>query len=204
MIARIVSRPSSQRIAAGVVLCLFIAAALVWSLIAPVEPRTTFADADDTALVAQGGLLYREHCASCHGANLEGQPHWQRVASNGRLPPPPLTHRGHSWMHSDAELLRRIKASFRDSSMPDYLTDMPAFDGVLNDQQMTAVLAFIKSQWPLGVRAYQAAQNPGRQGMPNAASDADWSFPIDCGQEPDRTGAPPREPAGDSRQRKTE
>jgi hypothetical protein len=51
---------------------------------------------------------------------------------------------------------------------------------------MIAVLAFIKSQWPVGVRAYQSVLNPGRRGMPRNMADADWNFPVDCGHEPDR------------------
>lgn len=181
-------------VATRVSLCLVISAALFWTLpgvwFSLVEPQSTFADADNPALVAQGGVTYREHCASCHGTDLEGQPNWQRVAANGRLPPPPLTHRGHSWMHSDAELLHTIKVSFRDSAPFDYLTDMPAFEAVLSDHQMIAVLAFIKSHWPIGVRAYQAILNPGRQGMPSATADADWTLPIDCGHEPERASTP--------------
>ena len=67
---------------------------------------------------------------------------------------------------------------------------MPAFEGVLSEQQMIAVLAFIKRRWPLGVRAYQSMLNPDRQGRPKAAADADWRFPLDCGHEPQRPGAP--------------
>ena len=93
-------------------------------------------------------------------------------------------------MHSDAELFRTIKVSLRDTAAPGYITDMPAFEGVLSEQQMIAVLAFIKSHWQLGVRAYQSMLNPGRQGMPKAAAEADWRFPIDCGHEPQRPSAP--------------
>jgi hypothetical protein len=90
-------------------------------------PRTDFADADNSTLVGLGGGLYREHCGSCHGANLEGQPGWQRVAANGRLPAPPQDDHCHGWMHSDAELLHTIKFSLRDTAAPGYVTDMPPF-----------------------------------------------------------------------------
>ncbi len=66
---------------------------------------------------------------------------------------------------------------------------MPAFAGVLSDQQTLAILSFVKSHWPIGVRAYQAYLNPGNHGMPKAAVDADWGLPIDCGREPNRAGA---------------
>jgi S-disulfanyl-L-cysteine oxidoreductase SoxD len=51
--------------------------------------------------------------------------------------------------------------------------------GTLNDDQILAVLAFIKSTWPPGVRAYQAAQNPGGPSL--ADLPGDWSFPPSCG-----------------------
>ncbi|MBI2584643.1 MAG: c-type cytochrome, partial [Rhodospirillales bacterium] len=35
------------------------------------------ADPDDANQVALGEQLYRAHCASCHGVNLEGQADWR-------------------------------------------------------------------------------------------------------------------------------
>jgi len=151
--------------------------------------QADFADADNPMLVAQGETLYRQHCAACHGANLEGQPDWHTLGANGRFPAPPQDQRGHSWMHSDRELLHTIKASVYDVAPPGYVSDMPAFEGALSDREVTAILAFIKSRWPIGVRAYQAYLNPGNQGLPKAAVAADWSLPIDCGSEPDRAAA---------------
>ena len=40
--------------------------------------------------------------------------------------------------------------------MPGYESDMPAFAGVLSDQQIRDVLAFIKSTWPKRELSYQA------------------------------------------------
>src|SRR3712207_7274070 len=39
--------------------------------------------------LALGGRLYEQHCAACHGAELKGQPEWQKRRSDGRLPAPP-------------------------------------------------------------------------------------------------------------------
>jgi mono/diheme cytochrome c family protein len=36
-----------------------------------------------------------------------------------------------------------------------YESDMPAFDGVLSDDQIRSVLAFIKSTWPERQRQFQ-------------------------------------------------
>src|SRR5437762_1151153 len=60
-------------------LTLGIAAAMslqALSLFAAEEP--TKADPGDPALVARGKAAYDQHCASCHGAKLEGQPNWRK------------------------------------------------------------------------------------------------------------------------------
>ena len=35
---------------------------------------------------------------------------------------------------------------------PDYRSEMPAFDGILSDAEIVAVLSFIKSTWPPEIR----------------------------------------------------
>ncbi|WP_423753368.1 c-type cytochrome [Candidatus Accumulibacter phosphatis] len=49
----------------------FLVAAIAWSTWQSTPPLI---DADDARLLAIGQRVYAEHCASCHGANLEGQP----------------------------------------------------------------------------------------------------------------------------------
>lgn len=112
----------------------------------------------DPAQVALGGRLYAERCASCHGAKLEGQPNWQESLSNGRMPAPPHDASGHTWHHSDAELFTITKKGLA-AVVPGYESDMPAFEGTLSDEEIRAVLAFIKSTWPKTEREYQQARN---------------------------------------------
>ena len=38
---------------------------------------------------------------------------------------------------------------------PGYQSDMPAFGGMLSDEQIWAVLAYIKSSWPPDIRRTQ-------------------------------------------------
>lgn len=145
-----------------------------------------FADADDQALVARGRVVYAGQCASCHGDKLQGQPAWQHLNEAGRLPAPPHDETGHSWMHSDADLFRLVRDSVAGIAPPGYVSDMPAFSGRLDDRDISAVIAFIKSSWPTGVRVYQAMQNPDGAGMPANMSGSDWRLPADCGTEPAR------------------
>jgi S-disulfanyl-L-cysteine oxidoreductase SoxD len=134
---------------------------------------------DDPEQVALGHRIYDSYCASCHGAHLEGQPRWWQVGANGRLPAPPQDQNGHTAQHSDAELYELVANSVYNLAPEGYQSDMPAFASILSDNGINAVLAYIKSTWPPGVRAYQAAQNPG--GKPLTNFPGDWTFPPSCG-----------------------
>ena len=105
-----------------------------------------------------GRSLYAANCASCHGANLEGQPDWMKRLPNGRLPAPPHDESGHSWHHSDKQLFTIVKSGLGAIS-PGYESDMPAFEGVLTDEQIVEVLDYIKSRWPDRARKYQVARS---------------------------------------------
>ena len=105
--------------------------------------------------ISRGRRLYAQHCASCHGAKLEGQANWQEPLPNGRMPAPPHDATGHTWHHSDRELLLITKKGMA-AIVPGYQSDMPAFDGVLSDPDIEAVLAFIKENWPREARRHQA------------------------------------------------
>lgn len=110
---------------------------------------------DDITL---GKQLYAGNCASCHGSNLEGQPDWKRRLPSGRMPAPPHDQTGHTWHHSDRDLCTMTKLGVA-ALVPDYESDMPAFEGVLTDAEIMAVLAFIKSTWPERQRKAQARLN---------------------------------------------
>jgi len=114
-------------------------------------------DPDDPAQVARGAVLYRDQCARCHGARLEGEPNWQTRKPNGELPAPPHDASGHTWHHPDAYLFAVTKHGLAPFVPPDYKSAMPSFVGVLSDDEIRAVLAFIESRWPPEIRARQAA-----------------------------------------------
>lgn len=131
----------------------------VWAVSAEeqaVPVGLTFLGAPVTAeQVAQGQKVYAEYCASCHGANLEGQPNWRRRLENGRMPAPPHDESGHTWHHSDQDLFAITKLGV-EGVVKGYESDMPAFGDILSDGQIAAVLAFIKSSWPERQRVMQA------------------------------------------------
>jgi len=94
-----------------------------------------------------GRSLYETNCASCHGAQLEGQPDWMSRLPNGRLPAPPHDETGHTWHHSDAQLFRIVKEGLG-AIAPGYETDMPAFADRMSDEEIRAVIDYIKTTWP--------------------------------------------------------
>jgi mono/diheme cytochrome c family protein len=98
--------------------------------------------------LALGGNLYAQHCASCHGANLEGQPNWRARLPNGRMPAPPHDESGHTWHHPDDVLFGITKHGVVPPyAPPGYESDMPGFSGKLTDEEIRAVLAYIASHW---------------------------------------------------------
>lgn len=104
--------------------------------------------------ISEGRHIYDARCSVCHGKNLEGQANWKIRLPNGRLPAPPHDASGHTWHHSDAELFLITKRGMS-AVVPGYASDMPAFEGVLSDAEITAVLAYVKSTWPNKERDYQ-------------------------------------------------
>jgi mono/diheme cytochrome c family protein len=106
------------------------------------------ADPGNAAKVALGAKVYAANCASCHGANLEGQPKWREKLPNGRMPAPPHDERGHTWHHPDDILFGITKYGLTPRyAPPGYESDMPAFADKLSDDEIWAVLSFLQSHW---------------------------------------------------------
>ena len=113
---------------------------------------------NDPKLVERGKIVYAEQCASCHGANLEGQPNWRHRLPNGRMPAPPHDATGHTWHHSDKQLFDMTKRG-PGALVPGYQSDMPGFADKLRDADIWAVLSYIESTWPTDIRAKQQRMN---------------------------------------------
>jgi len=139
-----------------------------------------FANADDPARVAAGRLIYAQRCSACHGKRLQGQPLWQLQDQYSGRRAPAHDESGHTWEHSDEELFHITRYGRFIATPPNVPTYMPAFEGILNDEQILDVTAFIKARWPLGLRVSQSLLNPGYAGMPANAQSVDWTFPPTC------------------------
>ena len=156
-------------------------AALAWPPPTALAASTIhLANADDPADVAQGKALYAQRCANCHGRNRQGQPLWQLIDQYAGRRAPAHDESGHTWQHSDEDIFHMTKYG-RFAAVPaDAVSYMPAFKDVLSDDQILAVIAFIKASWPLGLRVSQAMLNPGYAGMPTNADAVEWTLPPNC------------------------
>lgn len=112
----------------------------------------------DPRTLERGLQVYEAQCASCHGIDLEGQPNWRTRLASGRLPAPPHDSSGHTWHHEGRVLFSIVKDGVEKSAPPGYQSDMPAFADVLSDDQIWAVLAYIKSRWPEDVQRRHEAR----------------------------------------------
>ena len=104
----------------------------------------------DPQQVAQGRGLYNQYCAACHGISGEGQPDWKIPNEDGSFNPPPHDISGHTWHHDDKLLLEIVTQG---SDFPQ--SQMPTFGNQLTDDEVQAILEYIKSWWGPEERAFQ-------------------------------------------------
>lgn len=103
---------------------------------------------DDPMAVARGAPLYAEYCASCHGADLEGEDNWRMRDDQGYMPAPPHDQTGHTWHHADALLFDLTKRGVAAMVGNGYRSRMPGYADILTDDEILAILGYIKSTWP--------------------------------------------------------
>ena len=85
----------------------------------------------------KGYYNYQEHCASCHGVNLEGQANWRIPDENGTLPAPPHDESGHTW-HNETQMLFDYtklggQVTLETAGIMNYTSGMPAYGALLTD-----------------------------------------------------------------------
>jgi mono/diheme cytochrome c family protein len=134
-------------IAGYLVLCLAaLAVFFARSGALPKAPALGRADPANTAQVSVGQAIYASRCAACHGASQQG------------AAAPELGATSQSWQLGDEWLFKVIGEGGLAVAPTGAASGMPAFGGQLSDDQIWAVIAFIKSE-----RASEA-----RAGQPNA------------------------------------
>ena len=95
-------------------------------------------------LIAKGAALYKANCQICHGG-----------ATGGKLRdiPPPHNANGHTWDHADQQI---IDMALNGISFSLEAQRMPAFKDKLSEEDVRAVLAYIKTWWTEEQRQWQA------------------------------------------------
>ncbi len=123
---------------------------VVWAYIGATTGPDVIKGADTTnpVLVARGEKIYADNCASCHGDNRQGQPNWRKRNEDGTLPAPPHDESGHTWHHTDQQNFDYVKFGGSSNNSASFKSAMPAFSKTLSDDEIWAVIAFIKSKWP--------------------------------------------------------
>ena len=102
---------------------------------------------NDSQVLRLGARIYAQQCAACHGAKGEGQRNWRDRGSDGLLPAPPHDPSGHTWHHPYEPLFAITKKGLAQViNQPDYRTAMPIYGGMLSDEEIVAVLSWIKAQ----------------------------------------------------------
>ncbi len=94
------------------------------------------------AMIDTGSALYAEHCAVCHADPETG--------GVRQFDAPRHDVDGHTWHHADRQLVAWVL-----DGVP-IATVMPAFGGRLSEEEVTAVIGYIKSTWPSEVQERQA------------------------------------------------
>lgn len=136
------------------VVVLVWASLIVWLIQREETSTVALLDPSNAALISLGEEVYRAECASCHGENLEGEPNWQTRGDDGLLPAPPHDETGHTWHHPDQILFNITKLGVAAAAdLTDYESAMPAYGELLSDEEIIAVLSWIKAQWPEEIQA---------------------------------------------------
>ncbi len=81
--------------------------------------------------VALGQTIYQSNCAVCHGADGAGY-------AQEAIPAPPLNGTAHSWHHTDSLIASWIRGG---------IGQMPAVGADWSDDDINAVLSYIKQWW---------------------------------------------------------
>ncbi len=102
--------------------------------------------------ILNGKTLYQQNCSACHGPDLKG------VATPGAIPVPSLGNPDFLSVASDNYLRKLIHTGRSGTAMPAWGKD---HGGVLEDDQIDALVAFIRSHEPKGPRLEDISREKG-------------------------------------------
>ena len=95
-----------------------------------------------------GRTLFDKNCIGCHGVGGKGiADDWRKSGSDGKFPAPPLNGTAHAWHHPPKQLLQSINDGGTKIG-----GQMPAFRDEFNEDEKQALLDYIYSLWPQGIK----------------------------------------------------
>lgn len=104
--------------------------------------------------VAVGKVLYERYCQACHGENGVGEPPIPAsIRAPGYLTAMPLNESSHAWHHSDEQLVETILEGLQRTKR------MPAWKGVVSEEQAIQLVAYLKSLWSPRIVACQGPRH---------------------------------------------
>lgn len=112
-------------------------------------------DASDLDQVAFGSRVYSRICSNCHGSELDGQLGWQQPLKDGTRLAPAHSADGETWRRTDDTLFQVVKFGGETLMTDGGTSRMPGFGNKLTEEEIWAVIAFIKSTWPTSVQEAQ-------------------------------------------------
>ena len=117
--------------AAALAFAIVAVLALIAVRVTTSAPRATPASPVAPDVLALGETTYLGTCAACHGVAGEG-------AAQPGIPAPPLDGSAHSWHHADSQIIGLIREGG---------VQMPAVGAAWSDEEVEAVIAYVKSRW---------------------------------------------------------
>lgn len=127
-------RTNSRKEASGIATAALVVGVLLviqGRIAAPAAIENTVAD---DATLARGAAIYTAQCLACHGVGGKGD---GPAAVNMTVPPANFTDPSHL-IHSESTMESYVRNGFPN-------TGMPAFQGVLTDEQIADVVAYIRA-----------------------------------------------------------
>lgn len=103
------------------------------------QPVSSLPSAESSLLVSLGKTVYDARCASCHGAQGEGKPpHWPPLAGNQSIQ-----------MESAVNPIRMVlNGGYPPSTAGNPKPyGMPPFAGLLSDNEVAAVVTYVRTSW---------------------------------------------------------
>ncbi len=99
--------------------------------------------------LAQGEQFYAQNCQLCHGDAATGAERLTAlIPSHGPG--------GHTWHHADGQIIDIVLGRFTYPGQ-----EMPSFAGTLTEEQVVAILVYIKLGWSEEMLEFQAGVSKG-------------------------------------------